>query len=205
MNQANTNDVGTLTMYQLFSIATDNASEAMSKWTSGKITLSLEEVCEVTLGEVPQEMDVSDELLTMVVHCLEGDLGGQLILTFDDENGRHLAASLLGREISTDPEWSDLEKSALCETGNILSGAYMKVLTEAIDAKLVPSAPYFIQDYGASILQQAVVAQAMISDRVLICRTNFQREGESLKWNVFFVPTEDLLEKLEHTVAVEAS
>ena len=200
MNHTATNPNEPLTMHRLFSIATENSSEAMSKWTHGKITLSLDEVREVTLEHVSQEMEVSDELLTMVVHCLEGDLGGQMILTFDEENGRQMAASLLGREPSTEPEWTDLEKSALCETGNILSGAYMKALTEAIEAKLVPSAPYFVQDYGVSILQQAVVAQAMMSDRVLICRTNFQREGEQLKWNVFFIPTEDLLEKLELTV-----
>jgi len=200
MSEVCDRDVEPPTINRLLSAATEDASEAMCKWTSGQITLSLDEVCEATLEEMPRELDFGDELLTMVVHCLEGDLGGQLILTFDEQNGRQLAASLLGREVSDDPEWSELEKSALCETGNILSGAYMKVLTEAIDAKLVPSAPYFIQDYGASILQQAVVAQAMISDRVLICRTNFQRAGESLKWNVFFVPTEDLLEKLEHPV-----
>jgi len=200
MNEASASQLARPSMDQLFSAATEDASKAMSRWTHGQITLSLEEVVEVTLEEVAQEMEVGDELLTMVVHCLEGDLGGQLILTFDDQNGRQLAASLLGREPGTDPEWSDLEKSALCETGNILSGAYMKVLTEAIDAKLVPSAPYFMQDYGASILHQAVAAQAMLSDRLLICRTDFQREGESLKWNVFFLPTEDLLKKLEHTV-----
>ncbi len=203
MNKIDAPEIAKPTMNQLFSSATEDASEAMCKWTNGQITLSLDEVYEATIEEMPQEMQVGDELLTMVVHCLEGDLGGQLILTFDEQNGRQLAASLLGREVSSEPQWSELEKSALCETGNILSGAYMKVLTQAIDAKLVPSAPYFVQDYGASILQQAVVAQAMISDRVLICRTNFQREGESLKWNVFFVPTEDLLEKLEHTVKAQ--
>ena len=39
--------------------------------------------------------------------------------------------------------------------------------------------------------------QAMTSDRVLICRTSFKREEELLNWNVFFVPTEALLKKLE--------
>ncbi len=189
-----------MVMSHLFTAATENASEAMSRWTNGQITLSLEEVREVDLDQVSSELDVSDELLTMVVHHLDGELGGQLILTFDEQNGRHLAASLLKREICTDPEWSDLEKSALNETGNILSCAYMKVLTDMIGENLVPSPPYFIQDYGASILEQAVLAQAMVSDRVLVCRTNFRREGELLKWNVFFVPTDELLKKLTSTL-----
>lgn len=189
-----------MVMKNLLTLATENASEAMSRWTSGQITLSLDEVREVDLDQVSSELDVADELLTMVVHHLDGELGGQLILTFDEQNGRQLAASLLQREICTDPEWSDIEKSALNETGNILSCAYMKVLTDTIGQNLVPSPPYFIQDYGASILEQAVLAQAMVSDRVLVCRTNFRREGELLKWNVFFVPTDELLKKLTSTL-----
>ena len=136
----------------------------------------------------------------MIVFHLLGDLGGQLILTFDEENGRKLAASLLNREVNTDPEWSELEKSALNETGNILSCAYMKVLTEVIHADLVPGAPHFVQDYGAIALEQAVMAQAVVTDRVLICRTVFRRQDECLNWRVFFVPNEELLTALEYAI-----
>ena len=48
------------------------------------------------LEDVCAELDIGDELLTMVVLTLEGEVGGNLILTFDEVNGRQLAASLLG-------------------------------------------------------------------------------------------------------------
>jgi len=200
MNDLSPSDPNLMVLSSLFTAATAHASEAMGKWTNGKISLSLDELREVALEEVSDELDIGDELFTMVVLNLEGELGGQLILTFDEQNGRQLAASLLGREVNTDPEWSDLEKSALSETGNILACAYMTVLTEVIAAALVPSPPYFIQDYGASVLQQAVMTQAMVSDRVLICRTIFQRDNEVLNWNIFFVPTQELLSALENAV-----
>ncbi len=183
---------------QLFTSATQNASIAMSRWTSGQITLSLDEVREVALEVIPTELDIGDELLTMVVLTLDGEMGGQLILTYDEKNGRQLAASLLGCDINDDPEWNELEKSALNETGNILGCAYLSSLAEVIGENLVPSPPYFIQDFGASVLEQAVMTQAMASDRALVCRTSFRREGEQLNWNVFFVPTEGLLKTLEH-------
>ncbi len=77
----------------------------------------------------------------------------------------------------------------------------MNAITRLIDHELVPSAPYFIQDYGASVLQQALMAQAMTCDKVLICRTGFHREGEELNWRVLFVPTEAMriaMEKALH-------
>jgi chemotaxis protein CheC len=200
MNDFKPADPNLMVLSSLFTSATEHASVAMDKWTNGNISLSLDELREVALEDVTDELDIGDELFTMVVLNLEGELGGQLILTFDEENGRQLAASLLGREPNTDPEWSPLEKSALNETGNILACAYMTVLTEVIAATLVPSPPFFIQDYGASVLQQAVMTQAMVSDRVLICRTIFQRGDEILNWNIFFVPTEELLAALENAV-----
>lgn len=187
-----------LTMFdQLFSVATNDASDAMSQWTSGQVTLSLDEVRDVSLDLVGDVLDIGDDLLTMVVLTLEGEMGGQLILTFDEENGRQLAASLLGRELNDEPEWSALEKSALMETGNILGCAYLRSLAHAIGTELVPSPPWFVQDFGACVLEQAVLTQAMVSDQALICKTIFQREDAILNWNVFFVPTEQLLTELE--------
>ena len=114
----------------------------------------------MALEEVAVELAVGDEPLTMVVMTLNGQLGGSIILMFDELNGRQLAASLLGREAGTESEWSELEKSALMETGNILGCAYVNALTRLVGMDLFPSPPYFIQDFGASVLQQALMAQA---------------------------------------------
>jgi chemotaxis protein CheC len=187
-------------LHHLFASATHDASAAMCRWTDGLITLSLDEVREIPLENVSAELNLGDDLLTMVVLSMDGDIGGEMILTFDDKNGRQLAASLLGREASNDPHWSDLEKSALTETGNILGCAYVNAITRLIDHELVPSAPYFIQDYGASVLQQALMAQALTNDQVLICRTGFHQAGAELNWRVLFVPTAALRASMENAL-----
>lgn len=176
-------------LHQFFAAATHDASAAMCRWTSGLITLTLDEVRQIPLEDLATTLAIDNERLTMVVLTLEGDLGGTMVLTFDDENGRALAASLLSRKPATDGDWSDLEKSALNETGNILSCAYMNALTRLINAQLVPSPPMFIQDYGASVLEQAVLQQIDDGDEVMVCRTCFHREGQALNWNVIFVPS----------------
>lgn len=187
-------------LHQLFASATHDASAAMCRWTNGLITLSLDEVREIPLEEACTALSFGEDLLTMVVLSLRGAIGGEMILTFDDTNSRHLAAALLGRPLHTGPEWTELEKSALTETGNILGCAYMNALTRLIDTPLVPSAPYFIQDYGASVLQQALLAQATTSDRLLICRTVFRREEEELNWRVLFIPTDAMRSAMENAL-----
>ena len=110
-------------LYELFASATHDASAAMCRWTNGLITVTLERVREISLENISPELQIGDELLTMVVLSIDGEVGGNLILLFDDVNARQLAASLLGRGPGSEPEWSDLEKSALTETGNIFGCA----------------------------------------------------------------------------------
>ncbi len=181
---------------RFFHEATLSAAQAMRQWTSGSVSLALEEVSEIPLESVSQEFALDDELLTMIVHTLDGPMGGQFILAFDEQNGRSLAACLTGKSVPTDSEWTDVERSALQETGNILSCAYLNTLTELVGEEMVPSPPYFVQDFGASVLQQALMAQAMVRDDVLVCRTRFNRDGQDLNWNVFFVPSDPLRQAL---------
>ncbi len=185
---------------ELFASATHDASAAMCRWTDGAISVVLDEIHKIPMEEVGARLGIGDDLLTMVVMTLEGELGGSLILVFDETNGRQLAASLLGREAAASSPWSDLEKSALAETGNILGCAYVNALTRLIGTNLLPSPPYFIQDYGISVLEQALTAQAVASDSLLFCDIGFRREGSRLDWRVLFVPTPQLQAALEHSL-----
>jgi len=188
-------------LQELFGSATHDASAAMCRWTDGIITVTLDEVRQVALEDVAVELAIGDEAMTMVVMTLDGQCGGgSIILMFDDMNGRQLAASLLGREVGTDPEWSELEKSALMETGNILGCAYVNALTRLVGMDLRPSPPYFIQDFGASVLQQALMTQAAVGDNLLLCDIAFRRNGGKLDWRVVFVPTPGLQESLERSL-----
>lgn len=187
-------------LQELFASATHDASMAMCRWTNSLIRLSLDEVCELPLEEACTELNLGDELLTMVVLNLEGEIGGSMVLTFNEKNGRQLAASLLQTEPQPGPEWSELEQSALMETGNILGCAYVNAITRLIDHELLPSIPYFVQDYGASVIQQALVTQAAMRDTVLICRTCFHNEAEELNWWLLFVPSIGLRSAMENAL-----
>ena len=184
----------------LFASATHDASAAMCRWTNNVITLTLDEVGELPLTEACLDVGIADERLTIVVLNLEGEFGGALILTFNEESARRLAASLLQCEPKTGPEWNELEKSALAETGNILGCAYINAITRLINHELVPSVPYFVQDYAASVFQQAMVAQACGRDTVLVCRTSFHCENEDLSWRVLFVPAITLRTAMEDAI-----
>jgi chemotaxis protein CheC len=189
---------------QLFAAATHDASAAMCRWTDGLINLSLDEVREIDLLEVCAEVGIDDQQLTMVVLRIDGRFGGEMLLVFDEEQGRRLAAAMLACEPISEGPWTDVEKSVLTETGNILGCTYLNALARLLGEELVPTPPYFLQDYGASVLQQALVSQAGICDKVLVCRTNFHSSRGRLDWQVLFVPNEGMRSRLESVCGTPA-
>lgn len=182
---------------QLFSLATHDVTAAMCLWTGGQVSLSLDELREVDIIEACSVLGMDDQRRTMVALDVEHDVGGQILMAFDEVHGRRFAAEILGEATPADGPWTEMEKAVLMETGNILGCAYMNALARVLQLDLIPSPPYFIQDYAAAVLQQIVQKQAMTADRLLVCRTNFQRSGEELQWQVLFIPTDSLRLKME--------
>ncbi|MFN3151739.1 chemotaxis protein CheC [Bremerella sp.] len=192
----NANDPQLQVLQNVLGAATDEASQAMSVWTGGKISLTLDCIREIPLEMVTQEFDLGMDLLTMVVLTIEGEIGGTMILTFDEENGRRLAATLFKQDVSSDAEWTELERSALNETGNILGCAYFNAIARLLECEFVPSPPTFLQDYGVCVLEQALMQQAHETTDVLICQTTFLQGSEKLNWNILFVPDPKMHETL---------
>jgi chemotaxis protein CheC len=185
---------------EIFASATHDASAAICRWTNSVIHLTLEEVREIRLENACNELELDHRRRTMVVLTIDGEIGGSLILTFEEKDGRRLAALLLGEEsVSTGP-WTELEQSALTETGNILGCVYVGAIGRLIDRALIPSVPYFIQDYGAGVLEQALALQAASSDSILVCRTGFRRADAALGWMLLFVPTVAMRTIMENAI-----
>jgi chemotaxis protein CheC len=165
----------------------------MKAWTHGQVMLSLDEVQELALEEVSAALQLGDVMSLMVVVDVVGAFGAQLILQFDEEGARQLVACLLGRPVNPLDTWGQLETSALAETGNILASAYLNQITLLTGCRVMPAPPCVVQDFAAGVLEGAIITQAMAGEQILLCRTRFQLRGEPIEWNVFFVPSLELL------------
>lgn len=185
-----------------FERATSNASEAISKWTNDRVSLRIQGLIEAPIEEVSGMLEYSCEFLLGVTTFVEKDNGepsGQLTWTLNEQDGRRLAAAILDRDsaLVEEGELSALEKSALTETGNILSSAYLNELSACCEVNLRPSIPYLVRDFAASIIEQAIMPQAIEADRALISRVVFEFDGQELDWNLLFLPGLELQEKLK--------
>lgn len=190
---------------RVFEPATQCASQALSKWTRGRIGLSLDEVRETSLAEVAEALPPGDEPVTMVVVGVNGEQSGRLILAFDDAGVAELVEVLLNRPVATADGWGELELSALAETGNIFGSAYLNAMSQCVGPRLLPSPPQIVRDFAAGALEQAVMVQALESDEVLFCRTHLRGAAGAINVTAFFVPTVELLAVLRTSLIADRS
>jgi chemotaxis protein CheC len=180
----------------------DDASDALGRWIDRPTRISLDAFEQLALEDTPNMLGASDEPICFCRAEMTGRLEGHLILAFDDASGLALADLLLGQPPGTASEWTEMEQSAALETTNIVCCAYLNSLVRALPAPpgeaetLIPSPPVFARDFAESLLEFALMDQIVMTDEVLLARTEFRIDGSPVDWTLLFVPDAPSLEKL---------
>lgn len=192
----------------LFRHGSDDASLALSRWLGRHSRISVEEVEQVPLSQATHVLGDPESPVCFCAMGLKGRVTGELILAFDDASGLALADLLLGNKFGTSTQWGELEQSAALETANIIGCAYLNSLSRCFFEKddephdLVPTPPRFARDFAESLLQFALMNQAMAADIVFLTRTEFRIEDAPVNCNLLFVPDASCLATLQEMLPV---
>lgn len=173
------------------------ASAALSGWIGRPTEVSSDAVEQFSLQDATSVLGDGDEPICFCVVELAGVLSGCMILAFDDRSGLALADLLLDQPRGTATRWDEMETSAALETTNIVCCAYLNALSRSFprgtsssagDPEMVPTPPQFSRDYATSLMEFALMGQVVVSDRVLLARTQFRIDGEPVDWKLLLVP-----------------
>jgi chemotaxis protein CheC len=187
----------------IFGRGAGDASGALSRWLGRPVGVVVSRVDQVDLAEASEVLRPSDSLVAACPMELSGVLTGQLILVFEDRSGLATVDLLLHQPIGTTTSWGELEQSAAKETANIVGCAYLNSLAAHLpalaadsDASLLPGPPGFRHEFAASLLEFALMDQAMSSDQLLVINSTFSTDEARLDWSLLFVPSGASLETL---------
>ena len=188
-----------------FQQGASNASAALNKWFGRPAMISLESIDQVPLSEATGLLGMEGPVCFGSMR-LPPELPGQLLMAFDEASGLAMVDMVLGQPSGTASQWGELEESAALESTNILCCAYLNALVSQLEEQgrsldtLVPAPPEFRRDFAASLLEFALMGQAIASEQVFLVRTNFQLDGEPLNWTLLWVPEPAALARLRDVV-----
>ena len=202
----NLSDVQLRSLRSILVQGAEGASQALSRWIGEELRLNLGELAQLDPAEASDSLGPPDSLIAACAMRLTGALGGSILLCFDDRAGWALVDKLLGQPLGTTKEWGEVEKSAVLETTNILGCAYLNALAPLVAPASAPGAaggltpppPAFLQEFAGSLLQFAMMDQALELDRVLLARTGYESaaSGAQAAWTLLFIPDAPSLSRL---------
>ena len=178
-----------------------DASQALARWIGKPSVVEIDSLEQLPLPEATGLLAVGDEPICFCSVELNGLLTGEMILAFDDASGMRLADMLLGQPQGTTDQWTEMATSAALETTNILCCAYLNSLSERFSqvgksSGLLPSPPRFNRDFAESLMEFALMGQAVTSDQVILARTTFQIDATPVNWTLLFVPDAQSMSRL---------
>jgi chemotaxis protein CheC len=206
----------------IFDRGAESASQALSKWIGHEVRLAVSEIELVELAQAAELLGPADSLVAACTMGLYGRLTGLLLLVFEDRSGLALVDLLTQQPVGTTTAWGELEQSAAKETTNIVGCAYVNALATHLPGtvplaslqaggtgiqtggdELVPTPPTFVREFAGSLLQFALMEQALELDQVLLIHSEFGAGGQGLNldWTLLFVPSRESLHALAASLA----
>ncbi len=167
-------------LQEINKLAAVNASRALSNLIDSPVTV---EVARAEIKNVDQLSPIigKEEIVAGIYLPITGDVKGAALLIFPKETAFTLCDLLVRRKPGTTRKLTQLDKSALKEVGNIISGNYFTVLSNTLGVKLIEHIPSFSFDMFGAIITQIITKFAQETEETLIVEIEFIFKPITLK------------------------
>ena len=194
---------------ELGNIGAGNATTALSQLVNSKIDIGVPQVRLLGFDELPSVVGSEEKVMVGILLMLSGDVQGIMMFLMDPEVSKSLVKILMGDfgiESTETEEFSDMEKSAVMEIGNIIAGAYLRSLGELTNLTIDVSVPMLQIDMAGAIFSVPAIEFGKIGDKVLLIETQFDDEKINQELNIkgyyILVPELDSYEKILTSLGV---
>ena len=185
---------------EVSNIGAGNAATALSQLLNKKIDMSVPSVNIIDFEDVFANFTDEKEVLGILIRVL-GDTPGNILFIFEKDAASEIVEALIG---SSDMLLSEMGKSALCEVGNIISGAFMNAISKFTNLSIMASVPAMSHDMLGAVLSSTMIETAQFSENILEIETNFLTGSNSTEAGgyFYFLPMPGSLEKILNAIGV---
>ena len=161
---------------EIANIGAGHAATALSQMTGRKIMIAVPEVEIRRLEDAAELIGPADTIVAAVLMHMMGDLTGRTLLVLPEASARTLCGILI-RKPEAPTGFSEMQRSAIMETGNILCSAYLNALSDFMGMMLLPSVPALVVDQAGAVLTTAYLNFGHARDFVICVETAFEIAG----------------------------
>ena len=173
---------------EIGNIGAGNATTALSQLINKKIDMGIPVVSVLEFKELAQVVGGEENPIVGILLGVEGEVNGMMMFILEQKSAHNLVNMLMGSELSSFDEFTEMDHSALKEIGNIIAGAYLSSLSSLTNLKIIATVPYMAIDMAGAILSVPAIEFGKIGDRALLIQTDFGGELEKLYGYFILIP-----------------
>mgnify|MGYP002478796762 CR=1 FL=1 len=173
---------------EIGNIGAGHAATALSHLLGKPIGMSVPHVSVLSFEQVFEALGGSEEPVVAVFLRVVGDSSGNMFFIIKPDSAKHLLHHLAGLEVNESGDFSDMELSALCEIGNILTGTYLTSLADFTRLLMVPTVPSVAVDMLGAVLSFGILNYGVTGDHVLMIDTAFTQGQVQVGGNFLYIP-----------------
>lgn len=156
---------------EVANIGSGSAATVLSSMTGLRIMLNVPELRIVSAGRLAASPADPNEKVVSVSLRMVGDLTGLTCLIVGMPGAAILSDVLLRRSVGETRILGELERSALCEAGNIVAGGFLNAVAACIGGLLLPSIPSLSIGHRRAVLNYLDVASC--TEMFIVAETDF--------------------------------
>ncbi|MBQ7919965.1 MAG: chemotaxis protein CheC [Lachnospiraceae bacterium] len=181
MADFNLNDVSEMyvdVLKEIGNIGAGNAMTALSQMLQCKVDMRVPQVRLLDFSEVGAIMGGEEKTMCGILLGVEGDITGSIMFLIELEAARGLIKKLMMGYESGNPNFDEMELSALKEISNIITGAYLNSLSTLTNLMIYPTPPSLTIDMAGAILSVPAIEFGIIGDNILLIQSQFYDDVE---------------------------
>ncbi|MFW5648392.1 MAG: chemotaxis protein CheC [Candidatus Alkaliphilus sp. MAG34] len=183
----NLNNLHLDVLQEIGNIGAGNAVTALANMINKKVDMDVPSVKILNFSDISAILGGEEIVVSGVYFGITGDIEGNIMFLLDIESAKTLINILMGRDNKTEI-LDEMDKSALQEIGNILSGAYISSLSSLTGLDIKISVPSLCIDMAGAILSVPAIQFGHTGDKVLLVETVLQDGDNMVTGNFLLIP-----------------
>lgn len=183
-------------LQEMANIGAAHAATTLSEILGTPIAMSVPEITVVDIAEVGTR--ITDELTTMVVFELQGDIphGGFLILHFPRDSAVRTAGIMQGSP-GAQHTFDEMDQSAILEVGNIMISAFLSATSDLLGFIMLPSPPLLVVDMAHAAITTLIAQMTIDVDDVILFQVKLVSEQHNIAGNILIFLEVSTLDRIE--------
>lgn len=188
---------------EIGNIGSGNAATSLSTMLGSPIDLAVPTVKTLDYNETVDLLGGPENIVIGLLIRLSGDINGMMMYLLQAPFANAVVGGLYGKQLSDLSAMDEMDRSAICEIGNIMAGSYVNAISALTGLNINISVPDFCVDMAGAIMSVPVVEFAQIGDKVLFIDDHFTIQNDEIRSNMILIPELDSLETLFRGLGIE--